>query len=76
MVNPQYHIRVHGTTTSADKYSPSTSTKAKAEVTLTAYSARDISLNIIAVWSHGERIAEYVLFLFFLLGVFSFLGIR
>ncbi|KAJ8581144.1 cysteine proteinase [Rhizopogon salebrosus TDB-379] len=47
MVNPQYHLHVHDASTSA-----------KAQVTLTAHSARDLSLNITAVWSQGERIAE------------------
>ncbi|KAG1725441.1 hypothetical protein EDB19DRAFT_1897772 [Suillus lakei] len=72
MVNPQYHLRVHSasTSTSIDKR-PSTSTgidkrpstsvdiqNNKTQVTLTAQSTRDISLNVTAVWSQGERISE------------------
>jgi len=52
MVNPQYHLRLHGT--NVDRHRASS----KAQVILTAHSARDISLNITAVWSQGERITE------------------
>ncbi|OAX42822.1 cysteine proteinase [Rhizopogon vinicolor AM-OR11-026] len=54
MLNPQYHLRV----SADDRHTHAASTKPKAQVTLTAHSARDISLNITAVWSQGERIAE------------------
>ncbi|KAG2104085.1 uncharacterized protein F5147DRAFT_704998 [Suillus discolor] len=61
MVNPQYHLRVHNTSTGIDKR-PSTSTSAdkrnKTQVILTTQSTRDISLNVTAVWSQGERISE------------------
>lgn len=61
MVNPQYHLRVHNASTSIDKR-PSTSTSAdkrnKTQVILTTQSTRDISLNVTAVWSQGERISE------------------
>ncbi|KAG2087029.1 uncharacterized protein F5147DRAFT_69851 [Suillus discolor] len=61
MVNPQYHLRVHNTSTSIDKRS-STSTcvgrRNKTQVILTTRSTRDISLNVTAVGSQGERISE------------------
>ncbi|KAG2142326.1 uncharacterized protein EDB93DRAFT_1158574 [Suillus bovinus] len=61
MMNPQYHLQVHNTTSSIDKR-PSTSTSSdkcnKTQVILTAQSTRDISLNVTAVWSQGERISE------------------
>lgn len=59
MVNPQYHLRIHSA--SADRRSP---TNTKSQVTLIAHSARDISLNITAVWSQGERITEYTIFFY------------
>lgn len=65
MVNPQYHLRVHNASTSIDKRPStitSTSTSAdkrnKTQVILTTQSTRDISLNVTAVWSQGERISE------------------
>ncbi|KAG2043833.1 hypothetical protein BDR03DRAFT_995910 [Suillus americanus] len=61
MVNPQYHLRVHNTTSASIDKRPSTSTSDKCnktQVILTAQSTRDISLNVTAVWSQGERIAE------------------
>ncbi|KAG2084820.1 uncharacterized protein F5147DRAFT_132463 [Suillus discolor] len=61
MVNPQYHLRVHNTSTSIDKRS-STSTSAdrrnKTQVILTTRSTRDISLNVTTVGSQGEHISE------------------
>ncbi|KAG0708685.1 hypothetical protein DFH29DRAFT_891533 [Suillus ampliporus] len=48
MVNPQYHLRLHNTSSSTSKN----------QVILTAHSTRDISLNVTAVWSQGERISE------------------
>ncbi|KAG2153243.1 hypothetical protein DEU56DRAFT_955173 [Suillus clintonianus] len=57
MVNPQYHLKVHNTSTSTSTHiRPSQNNKT--QVILTAQSARDISLNITAVWSQGERISE------------------
>ncbi|KAG1878778.1 hypothetical protein F4604DRAFT_1754108 [Suillus subluteus] len=61
MVNPQYHLRVHNTTSTSIDKRPSTSTsdkRNKTPVILTAQSTRDISLNVAAVWSQGERISE------------------
>ncbi|KIK39167.1 hypothetical protein CY34DRAFT_770204 [Suillus luteus UH-Slu-Lm8-n1] len=55
MVNPQYHLRVHNASTST---SASTDKRNKTQVILTAQSTRDISLNVTAVWSQGERISE------------------
>lgn len=55
MVNPQYHLRVHNAGTSA---STSIDKRNKTQVILTAQSTRDISLNVTAVWSQGERISE------------------
>ncbi|KAG2063826.1 hypothetical protein BDR04DRAFT_1235377 [Suillus decipiens] len=56
MANPQYHLRVHNTNTSINnRQSASTD---KTQVILTAQSTRDISLNVTAVWSRGERISE------------------
>jgi calpain-7 len=55
MVNPQYHLRVHNTGTSA---STSIDKRNKTQVILTAQATRDISLNVTAVWSQGERISE------------------
>ncbi|KIK34500.1 hypothetical protein CY34DRAFT_786313 [Suillus luteus UH-Slu-Lm8-n1] len=55
MVNPQYHLRVHNTGTST---STSIDKRNKTQVILTAQGTRDISLNVTAVWSQGERISE------------------
>ncbi|KAG2137312.1 hypothetical protein BD769DRAFT_1437574 [Suillus cothurnatus] len=60
MVNPQYHLRVHNTTSASIDKRPSTSADkhSKTQVILTAQSTRDMSLNVTAVWSQGERISE------------------
>lgn len=57
MANPQYHLRVHTSTSASTDKRPSTSAD-KTRVILTAQSTRDISLNVTAVWSQGERISE------------------
>ncbi|KAG2740037.1 cysteine proteinase, partial [Suillus brevipes Sb2] len=55
MVNPQYYLRVHNACTST---STGIDKRNKTQVILTAQSTRDISLNVTAVWSQGERISE------------------
>ncbi|KAG2347439.1 cysteine proteinase [Suillus weaverae] len=57
MANPQYHLRVHTSTSASTDKRPSTSAD-KTRVILTAQGTRDISLNVTAVWSQGERISE------------------
>ncbi|KAG1739095.1 uncharacterized protein EDB91DRAFT_1237555 [Suillus paluster] len=61
MVNPQYHLRLHNASPSPStckRHSANANTNSKTQVILTAHSTRDISLNVTAVWSQGERISE------------------
>ena len=56
MVNPQYHLRIH-----PDSAVPKAGRSKKARLKLSLQGERRIPLNVLAVWSHGQRIAEYVI---------------
>ena len=55
MVNPQYYLRIH-----PDSAIPKAGRSKKARLKLSLQGERRIPLNVLAVWSHGQRIAEYV----------------
>jgi calpain-7 len=52
MVNPQYHLRIH----------PSTSVSAvkKSTTKVVLKAAKDVPVNVVAIWSQGDRKDEYV----------------
>jgi calpain-7 len=52
MVNPQYHLHIHA----ERQTGPQSSLRAKVELILQGH--REIPLNMIVVWSQGERIFE------------------
>lgn len=57
MVNPQYHLRIHPLQKSTPGVQAS---KIKTRVVLTMHSRKDTPVNIMAVWSQGERVTEWV----------------
>ncbi len=55
MVNPQYHLRIHP---AAKADTSRRSKKAKAKVVLRA--PKSVPVNVVVVWSKGDRKFEYV----------------
>ncbi|KDQ56387.1 hypothetical protein JAAARDRAFT_310571 [Jaapia argillacea MUCL 33604] len=63
MTNPQYHLRIHPSTTPSTSRSPvagSQRGKTKSRIGLSVEGGRDLPLNVVVVWSSGERITELV----------------
>ncbi|KAL4079236.1 hypothetical protein J3A83DRAFT_4456252, partial [Scleroderma citrinum] len=57
MLNPQWHLRILEQEP-IRRSGPSTSSKDKAAVILSAMGPREVPLNLTAVWSAGERVVE------------------
>ena len=54
MMNPQYHLHIH------PERQPGTQSNLKSRLELVLQGDRDIPLNMMVVWSQGERIFEWV----------------
>ncbi|EKM60408.1 uncharacterized protein PHACADRAFT_167770 [Phanerochaete carnosa HHB-10118-sp] len=54
MVNPQYHLRIH-----ADYTAPRAGRGKKVQIKLSLQGERRIPLNILAIWSQGQRVTDF-----------------